>query len=75
MESDMQAHHDRQAGEPRLRVVFADTSIALGFPARSTLGELADRVAEIARQHKGLLLAIDVRMARRRVMPGLAGTH
>jgi hypothetical protein len=74
MESDM-AHHHPQAGEPRLRVVFEDTSIALGLPAGSTLGELADRVADIARRHKGSLLAIDVRMAPRRAMPSLVGTH
>ena len=71
----MQTRHHPQAGEPRLRVVFADTSFALGLPAGSTLGELADWVADIARQHKGSLLAIDVRMAPRRSMPSLAGTH
>jgi hypothetical protein len=75
MESDMQAHHHPHAGEPRLRVVFADTSIALGLPAGSTLGELADRVADIVRRHKGSLLAIDVRMAPRRAMPSLAGNR
>ena len=74
MESDM-AHHHPQASEPRLRVVFADTSIALGLPAGSTLGELANRVADIVRRHKGSLLAIDVRMAPRGALPSLAGTH
>ena len=69
------AHHQPQAGEPRLRAVFADTAIALGLPAGSTLGDLADRVADIARRHKGSLLAIDVRMTPRRAMPSLAGTH
>ena len=68
------AHHHPQPGEPRLRVVFADTSIALGLPAGSTLGDLADRVADIARRHKGSLLAVDVRMAPR-AMPSLAGAH
>ena len=66
----MQAHHHPHAGEPRLRMVFADTSIALGLPAGSTLGELADRVADIVHQHKGSLLAIDVRMAPRRAFVG-----
>ena len=56
-------------------MVFTDTSIALGLPAGSTLGELADRVADIARWHKGSLLAIDVRMAPRRATPSLAGTY
>jgi hypothetical protein len=74
MESDMQEHHHPQAGEPRLRVVFADTFIALGLPAGSTIGELADRVADIVCRHKGSLLAIDVRMAPR-AMPSLAETH
>ena len=69
------AHHQPQAGEPRLRVVFADTAIALGLPAGSTLCDLADRVADIARRHKGSLLAIDVRMTPRCAMPSLAGTH
>ncbi|MGO8738899.1 hypothetical protein [Rhodoblastus sp.] len=71
----MQLHHTALAGEPRLRVVFADTSIALGLPVGSTLGDVADWVEDIARQHNGSLLSIDVRMAARRNAPALAGTH
>lgn len=71
----MQLHHTALAGEPRLQVVFADTSIALGLPVGSTLGDVADWVEDIARQHNGSLLSIDVRMAARRNAPALAGTH
>lgn len=71
----MQTRHHPQAGEPRLRVVFADTSFALPLPAGSTVGDLADRVADIVRQHKGSLLAIDVRMGPRGPMTSLAGIH
>jgi hypothetical protein len=75
MESHMQLHHMAQAGEPRLRVVFADTSIALGLPPGSTLGDVADWVGDIARLHKGSLLSIDVKMAALRSAPASAGTH
>ncbi len=64
-----------QAGEPRLRVVFADMSIALGLPAGSTLGDVADWVGDIARMHKGSPLAIDIRMAARGAASALTGTH
>ena len=71
----MQLHHKPQSGEPRLRVIFADASIALGIPAGSTLADVADWVDDIARQHNGSLLSIDVRMAERRNAPALAGAH
>jgi hypothetical protein len=75
MESDMQLHHAAQRGEPRLRVVFANTSIALGLPIGATLGDVADWIGDNARQHNGSLLSIDVRMSARRSAPALAGTH
>jgi hypothetical protein len=75
MESDVQLHRTALAGEPRLRVVFVDTSIALGLPVGSTLGDVAHWVEDIARQHNGSLLSIDVRMAARRNAPALAGAH
>jgi len=71
----MPLHHKPQSGEPRLRVIFADASIALRMPAGSTLADVADWVDDIARQHNGSLLSIDVRMAERRNAPALAGAH
>ncbi len=71
----MQLHHKPQSGEPRLRVIFTDGSIALGMPVGSTLADVADWVDGIARQHHDTLLSIDVRMAARRNAPALAGTH
>jgi hypothetical protein len=75
MESDMQLHHRPQTGEPRLRVIFADGSIALGMPVGSTLGDIADWVDDIARRHNDSLLSIDVRMAARRAAPALVGAQ
>jgi hypothetical protein len=40
MESEVHLH--QTAGEPRLRVVFANTSVAMGLPAGSTLGDIAE---------------------------------
>ncbi|MGO9390488.1 hypothetical protein [Rhodoblastus sp.] len=71
----MHIHHKPQTGEPRLRVIFADGSIALGMPVGSTLADVADWVDDIARQHNGSLLSIDVRMAGRRNVPAFAGAH
>jgi hypothetical protein len=75
MESDMQLQHTRQIGEPRLRVVFANKSIALGLPVGATLGDVADWVGDIARQHNGSLLSIDVTVAARRNAARPAGGH
>jgi hypothetical protein len=69
METDMELHQSPQVGEPRLRVVFANKSIALGLPLGSTLGDIADWICDIARLHNGPLLSIDVRLA------APAGTH
>jgi hypothetical protein len=74
MESDMQLHHTARAGEPRLRVVFANTSIAMGLPAGSTLGDIAEWVGDTARLHNGSLRSIDVIMAARHA-PAPAGAH
>jgi hypothetical protein len=75
MESDMELHQPRQLGEPRLRVVFANKSIALGLPLGATLGDVADWVGDIARQHNGPLKRIDVRLTARQAVPAHAGTH
>lgn len=64
--SDMQHHHTPLAGEPRLRVVFANKSIAVGLPDGATLGEVAEWVGDIARRHNGSLRSIDVKMTGRR---------
>ncbi|WP_294532714.1 hypothetical protein [uncultured Rhodoblastus sp.] len=71
----MELHRSPQRGEPRLRVVFANRSIALGLPLGSTLGDVADWVGDIARLHNGPLLSIDVRLAAARGAAALAGTH
>jgi hypothetical protein len=75
MESDMELHQMPQLGEPRLRVVFANKSIALGLPFGSTLGDVADWIGDVARLHNGALLSIDVKLAARRNAPTLASTH
>ncbi|WP_425335340.1 hypothetical protein [Rhodoblastus acidophilus] len=51
----MQFHHAALAGEPRLRVVFANKSIALSLPSGSTLGDIATWVVDRTRLHNGLL--------------------
>jgi hypothetical protein len=66
MGSHIQYHHTALAGEPRLRVVFANKSIALGLPVGATLGDIAEWVGDRARLHNGSLRSIDVTMAARR---------
>jgi hypothetical protein len=65
MESEMQYHQTALAGEPRLRVVFANKSVAMGLPAGSTLGDIAEWAGDVARKHNGQLRSIDVKMAAR----------
>ncbi|MBB4197114.1 hypothetical protein CCR94_13835 [Rhodoblastus sphagnicola] len=62
----MQFHHAALAGEPRLRVVFANKSIALGLPSGSTLGDIAAWVEDRSHRHNGLLRSVHVKMASRR---------
>jgi hypothetical protein len=70
----MGLHNSPQLGEPRLRVVFANKSIALGLPRGSTLGDVADWIGDAARLHNGRLLSIDVRLAARKgVVPDVGG--
>jgi hypothetical protein len=57
----MRAHHTARPGEPRLRIVFADTSFALGVPVCPTFGDIADWVEDIARLHDSHPLSIDIR--------------
>jgi hypothetical protein len=66
MENGMEMHQPRQIGEPRLRVVFAGKSIALGLPLGATLGDVAGWIGDAARLRNGPLLSIDVRLAGRR---------
>jgi hypothetical protein len=66
METELQLHQTALAGEPRLRVVFAKTSVAMGLPPGSTLGDIAEWIGDIARRHNGPLRSIDVRMSERR---------
>lgn len=70
----MQFHHLARASEPRLRVVFGNTSIAMGLPLGSTLGDVALWAGDIARRHNGALRSIDVKMAAHRGA-ALAETH
>jgi hypothetical protein len=71
----MELHQTPQPGEPRLRVVFANKSIAAGLPLGSTLGDVAVWVEDNARLHNGALLSIDVRMSARGVAVAHAGTQ
>jgi hypothetical protein len=70
----MQYHHTARAGEPRLRVIFANKAIAIGLPVGATLGEVAEWVGDISRLHNGSLRSIDVKMAARRAL-ALDGAH
>jgi hypothetical protein len=69
----MELHQTPQPGEPRLRVVFANKSIAAALG--STLGDVAVWVEDNARLHNGALLSIDVRMSARGVAVAHAGTQ
>lgn len=51
------------AGEPRLRVVFETKPVARGLPAGSTLGDIAEWIGDIARNHNGPVRSIDVKMS------------
>jgi len=57
----MRTHHSARPGEPRLRIIFADTSFALGLPVCPTFGDIADWVEDIARLHDSHPLSIDIR--------------
>jgi hypothetical protein len=65
----MRLHHEVAAGEPRLRIVFADTSIAVELRDCPTLGDIAGRVDDIARLHEASPLSIDVRFSAHRPAP------
>jgi hypothetical protein len=75
MENGMEMHQPQHLGEPRLRVVFAGKSIALGLPLGATLGDVADWIGDVARLHNGPLLSIDVRLAGRRGESPPIGPH
>ncbi len=66
----MKMHFAPLADESRLRVVFANKSVAMGLPVGSTLGDIAEWVGDVARKHNGSLRSIDVKM-----LPALAGAH
>jgi hypothetical protein len=71
----MRTHHTARRGEPRLRIVFADTSFALGLPVCPTFGDIADWVEDISSLHDSHPLAIDIRFgaqAPRRTVARLA---
>jgi hypothetical protein len=70
----MRLHHDVTAGQPRLRIVFADTSFAVDLRDYPTLGDIAGQVDDIARHHEAAPLSVDVTFsARRRPLRVLAG--
>lgn len=62
----MRLHHEVTAGQPRLRIVFADTSFAVDLRDDPTLGDIAGRVDDIARLHEAVPLSIDVRFSAHR---------
>ena len=59
----MQLHQMALAGEPRLRVVFGNTPVAMGLPAGSTLGDIAEWVGDVARNHNGPVRSIAIKMS------------
>ena len=61
----MQLHQIAVAGEPRLRVVFGNKPVAMGLPAGSTLGDIAEWVGDVARKHNGPVQSIDVKISAR----------
>jgi hypothetical protein len=65
----MRLHHDVAAGDPRLRIVFADTSFAVDLCDNPTLEDIACRVDDIARLHEAAPLSIDVRFSAHRRPP------
>lgn len=71
----MELHRTQHQGEPRLRVVFARKSIALGLPLGATLGDVADWIGDIARLHNGPLVSIDVRLTEGRLAPAYVERH
>lgn len=64
-EKHMLTHSSVRTGEPRLRVIYANKSVALGLPSGSTLGD-------IARAHNGRWRSIDVKLCAQPV-PSFAG--
>jgi hypothetical protein len=70
----MQAFHTTLPTEPRLRVVFEDSAFSFGLPRRTTLADVAGWVADVARIHHSMPLAIDVILAAAR-RPGISTVH
>jgi hypothetical protein len=69
----MQTFHAIQASEPRLRVVFDDSAYSFGFSPRTTLADVADWVADVARAHHAAPIAIDVTLADARPLRSSKG--
>ena len=59
----MRSFHAEQPTEPRLRIVFNDSAFSFGFSPGTTMGDLADWVADVGRIHHGSPVAIDVTLA------------
>lgn len=59
----MQILNATRASEPRLRVVFENAEVSLGFPAGATLGDVAACVEGIARLQDRAPVAIDITVA------------
>jgi hypothetical protein len=64
MESEMPLNQMTLAGEPRLRVVFGTKPVAMGLPAGSTLGDIAEWVGDVARSHNGPVRSIAIKTPR-----------
>ena len=71
----MQKHSGNQDVEPRLRVVFTETCLALDLPAGATWGDMAERVTRLARRRRSAPAAIDIRMAAPRANLAMADMH
>ena len=70
----MQPFHTPLPTEPRLRVVFGDSSVSFGLSSRTTLADVAGWVEDVARIHHSAPVAIDVTLAATRQI-GMSKGH
>lgn len=58
----MLGFHEARTSESRLRVIFENEEVSFGIPADATFGELADRIASVARFHDSAVVAVNLTM-------------
>jgi len=58
----MLGFHQARTSESRLRVIFEEEELSFGFPAGATFGDLADRIACVARFHDSAVVAVNLTM-------------